>query len=118
LFSAPLTQLSFTRVTVGAKTSLPPWSAFAYDASDSLLSSVIEPSIFPGPPAETFTLTGPRISRIHIEAFNSGGMTFNHPPFDDVALTVPTDVPEPASLLLLGSGLAAAAARHRARKRT
>jgi hypothetical protein len=105
LFASPLSSLSITRATVAAHTSLPQWSALAFDASNTLLDSVGEPAIFPAPTAAVFTLDGPGIARLRVNAFNSASRTFNHPPFDDMTLGV-AEVPEPA-LLLIGSGLTA-----------
>jgi hypothetical protein len=61
-FEEPLTELSFIRTTVPSHTSLPPWSAYAYNASNALLSSIVEPPRYPGPPAATFRLAGPGIT--------------------------------------------------------
>lgn len=117
LFSTPLTEISFTRATVDPATALPAWNAFAFDASDNLLDSVTQPLLFPGPPAASFTLTGMGITRLRIDAFNSAHVTFNHPPFDDLILVTPatSEVAEPGSLLLLGSGILAAGLRRRGR---
>jgi len=105
LFSSPLVDFSFTRVTVAAFTALPPWSAFAFDGSDNVVSSIVQPQMFPGPPAASFMLTGPGITRVRISTFNSAGVTFNHPPFDDFILTTQETVPEPGSMLLLATGV-------------
>jgi hypothetical protein len=115
LFSVPLTQLSFTRATIAPNTALPPWSAFAFDASNNVLGSVVQPLMFPGPVAADFVLTGPGIVRLRFAAFNSAHVTFNHPPIDDLTLTTPS-VPEPAALMLLGTGLVRALFRQRRRR--
>jgi hypothetical protein len=118
-FSTPLTQLSFTRATVDPVSALPPWDMFAYDAANNLLDSIVEPLRFPGPPAAVFTLDGPGITRVRVDAFNSAHVTFNHPPIDDLVLVTadPTAVPEPASVMLVVSGLAALGVKSRRRAR-
>ena len=107
LFSTPLVGLSFTRAAAAPNTSLPAWNAFAFDAANNLLDSIAEPSIFPGPPAATFALDGPGISRVRIESFNAAGRTFNHPPFDDLIITTADTaaIPEPGTNVLLATGL-------------
>ena len=103
LFSTPLTELSFTRAAVDPGNSLPAWNAYAYDASNALLDSIVQPALFPGPPAAVFTLSGAGITRLRFDAFNSAQRTFNHPPIDDMVLT---KVPEAGTtLMLLGSAL-------------
>lgn len=106
LFSTALAQLSFTRG--GFSSGIPPWDAMAYDASGNLLSSVREAHLI-GQPAKSFTLTGPGITRVHFDAFNSMGTSTNFPPLDDMLMSVP----EPAALVLLGLGLASLAALRR-----
>jgi hypothetical protein len=91
-FSTPLTQFAFTRAAIDPVTAIPPWSAFAYDAAGTLLSSIAEPLRYPGPPAAVFTMPGPGITRVRINAFNSAHVTFNHPPFDNMILTTPHPV--------------------------
>jgi hypothetical protein len=103
LFGTPLVGLSFTRTTVNPLAGVPPWNAFAYDASNTLLSSVGEGFRFPGPTAQVFTLNGPGITRLHVDAFNSIGTTFNHPPIDDFTMTT---APEANTCVLLGMALA------------
>lgn len=110
LFSTPLTTWSVTRAGVASATSMPGWAASAYDASDTLLDSLVEPSLFPGPPAAPFTLSGPGITRVRVDAFNAAARTYNHPPFDDMILTT---VPEPSLLMLLAPGAVAACSRRR-----
>ncbi len=87
LFSTPLIQFSFGTTAVDPATSVPAWNASAYDVSNNLLSSVAEPSLYPGPAAQSFTLTGPGITRVVFNAFNSAARTFNGPPLDDIVLT-------------------------------
>lgn len=101
LFATPQPELSFFRAGVAPHTSMPGWNAFAFDAFNNLLSSIVEPSLFPGPGAALFTLNGPGIVRVRVDAFNSAARTYNHPPFDDMVVEVAA-VPEPRFLLLLG----------------
>jgi len=86
-FSTPQPQLSFTRSAVGANTSMVGWNASAYNMDGALLNSISQPAIFPGPPSAQFSLAGPGITRIRVDAFNSARRTFNHPPFDDFVIT-------------------------------
>lgn len=88
VFSTPVNQVTFIRSAVASSTALPPWSVTAYSASSAVLSSVVRSSVqFPGPPAETITLTGPGIVRLRWTASNSAHVTYNHPPIDDLVLT-------------------------------
>jgi hypothetical protein len=88
MFSAPVEELRFTRAAISPLTAIPAWSASAYDDAGTLLSSVAQGLRYPGPPAESFTLTGPGITRVRVNAYNSAHVTFNHPPFDDVVVTL------------------------------
>jgi len=87
VFSTPVAQISFVTTAVSPVTSVPAWDAEAYDASNTLLSSVGEQSLYPGPGALSFTLPGPGITRFHFDAFNSAARTFNAPPIDHITLT-------------------------------
>ncbi len=86
VFSTPVTQISFGTTAVSPATSVPGWDADAYNASSTLLSSVSEPSLYPGPGAMSYTLAGPGITRLHFDAFNSAARTYNFPPIDHFTL--------------------------------
>ena len=90
IFPVPLRQVSFTRATLASTIAAPPWSATAYDASGKQLSTVSRGTLFPGAPAESITLTGPGITRVRFAAFNSAHVTMNHPPIDNMILSLET----------------------------
>ena len=95
-FSQPLTSFSFVRIAESSSSTSPPYTITALDALGQVLSSVSEPFKF-GSPAVTFTLSGPGIVAIRVDANNSVASTLNEPPLDNFTLV--TSVPEPSSMI-------------------
>src|SRR5258708_12526121 len=87
VFATAVSQITIGTTAVNPVTSVPAWDALVYDSSNTLLNSVSEPSLYPGPGALSFTLNGTGITRIHFDAFNSADRTFNAPPIDHITLT-------------------------------
>jgi hypothetical protein len=102
LFSTPLAELSFVRTEIITSAGVPAWNAYAYNSANALLDSVGQ-GFLVGSAAQTFTLVGNGITRLHVDAFNSIGTTFNHPPLDNLTLT---PAPELSTWMLSGSMLA------------
>jgi autotransporter passenger strand-loop-strand repeat protein len=92
-FATPLSTFAFDRVTEYAGpsgTSYPQWSAMAYDASGTALSSVGEgPSaVLSGSvPAAHYTLTGPHIAKVTFSGNDLGFAAFANVLTDSWALT-------------------------------
>lgn len=94
------------------------WTATAYDASDAALGSVGEPIIasYGDIPMQTYTLGYSGISYITFSADAHGFAGQQMPLMDDFTFT--SSVPEPGTLLLLGSGMAGLAITRRLRKKS
>jgi hypothetical protein len=84
-FCTPLSSISFTRCAIQSVSTGPPWTASALNAQGDVVATVSEGRTV-GPPARRFTLAGPGITSLRVDADNTGASTFNHPPFDDLTL--------------------------------
>jgi hypothetical protein len=117
-FSTLLDDLSFTRPGLGSAT-MSSWSATAYSASNVLLATAGEPILYSNSSPATFTLTGPGIDHVDFtdNAFSFAGtnLRIDNLTLMPAAVADAAAVPEPASLLLLGTGLLAGVRRWRKR---
>jgi hypothetical protein len=84
-FSTPASQITITTVDVDPRTSVPAWDVLAYDAAGNLLISISEPALFPGH-AVSVPLNVSEVTRLHFDAFNTGGQTYNFPPISQITL--------------------------------
>lgn len=118
-FANPLSSLSFflsgNSKSGGSGTVVSSWSVTAYNASHVALGSVGDPSLFGTFSAfapQHYTLTGPGIASITIfsNCFNFCGTQAS---FDDLSSPDLHQAPEPASMVLFGSGLIGAAGAYR-----
>jgi hypothetical protein len=114
-FSEALVSFSFTRVAEVSTSTLPPYTVSALDSLGNVLDSMSEPHQL-GTAAHTFTLNGPGIAAIRMDAHNWVAATVTDPPLDDFVL-VTAGVPEPATLALTLGGLAVLAVFRRGRRR-
>ena len=104
-FATALLQFTFTRAAMTQGTANPAWTMTAFDAANNQLSTISQPLLIT-PGQTTFTLTGPGITRIRLDAFNSAHVTLNSPYLDDFILTTAdAGVPEPSTMVLMAAGL-------------
>lgn len=103
-FSQPLLSFSFVRVAEVSSSSAPPYTVSALDSVGNVISSIGEGSQL-GTPARAFTLNGPGIFAIRMDANNSVASTLTDPPLDSFVLVTATPEPSPMALLLAGCSL-------------
>jgi hypothetical protein len=100
-FAGPLESVSFTRTAIISTSGDAPWIAKALDAQGNVLASANEGFLI-GPSARTFTLIGPGITALEIDARNDiSQTTFNTPPIDNLTLVTP----EPKNSISFSLGL-------------
>jgi hypothetical protein len=120
-FSTPLTSFGFTipsdSIAPGGDL-FPPWQARAYNGATLLSGASDTFAVFHGP--LSYTLNGPDITSVVIATQNGGVAGFSGIPLDNMVLGAPdpAPVPEPASFLLLGTGLLTGVRRWRKQRMT
>jgi hypothetical protein len=101
-FGTALESFGFSIPGQQAPSLFPAFQAFAYAGATLLDSETGSLGAF-GP--RTYTLAGAGISRVVINSQNFNVAAFSGIPLDDLVL-VTSEVPEPGSMILLGTGLA------------
>lgn len=104
-FASPIASFSFTTPALGNASTMAAWTATAYSASNTVISSINQYFIHgPNVAQATWTLSGPGID--HIE-FHSNVMGFAGSALimDDMTFSAPAGAPEPAAILLFALGL-------------
>jgi len=126
-FDNVLDSLSFTRVGIPGLSNgviAPEWSITAYDVGNNPLGSFGEPlqSVWPWAPkpAQQFTFNTPGITHMVVYSNVHSVAGMEGMPIDDIVMEYSAaSVPEPATIALLGiglAGLAGTAARRRLKK--
>ena len=96
VFSSPVSNITIVTDAVDPATSTPGWDAKAYNASGVQLSTVGEGALFPGPGSISLSMNVSGVARLHFDAFNTGGNTYNFPPIGLITFTrTSTSAPPP-----------------------